>query len=87
MTASRRHGLTISKTLICMRVCMQYSILYKTLCDHRVSNLNEATDVCTLYVVDLAILASTVLSTCSVDVNHNLVELSVNFLACPWETH
>ena len=60
-----------------------YSLLYNTLCHHCFGYFEEAGNVCALYIVDVAILASSVLNAGFVDVVHNLVQHFVDFCTAP----
>ena len=61
-------------------------VLYNALSHHSLSYLQEAGYVCTLYVIYVTIWLSTILHAVSVNIVHDVVELSINLLTRPLQT-
>ena len=57
--------------------------LYQSLSDHSLSNLNEASDVSTCYIVTFGCILLCSVVSVVVDVCHNLLEFCINFFERP----
>ena len=87
LSSLRSVGMTCPLGL-CYIVIFAYGILLRwclhdSLCHHCTCNLEEAGYVSTLHIVDVSVLACTVLDACAVDVVHDLVQHLINLCAAP----
>ena len=81
---TKKYPLCKTKRIFCyFAICL----LYTTVRNHRVGYLHKTTDICTLHIVYIAISLRAILHAHLVYILHYRVELLIDLLFCPLDTH